>query len=127
MVECFCGCGRSVSFVYRYANTLGPKVARELEGWQAIQTASQRGTEGSEGVEAFVREGEWLYKHLQAVVHGEPVDDRLPNREVAKWLRLSRRSKADLGRKVLAGAVEQRGSFASHEPDPVLDSDLPPT
>ena len=108
MVECFCGCGRSVSFRRRSANALGPKVARELDDWHAIRAAMKPGDGGGEGVEAFVDEGEQLYANLQASVHDEPVDPGFSNRGAARWVRFSQRSRAGPGRHVLHHAIENR-------------------
>jgi hypothetical protein len=103
MVDCFCGCGRPVSFTRRSANAMGPKVVRELEDWEAIQGATER----SEGVQSFVDEGKWLSGNLKALVHDEQVDSGFSSRKVAKWLRFSRRSRTDLGRRLLHDAVER--------------------
>jgi hypothetical protein len=108
MVECFCGCGRSVPFRRRSANALGPKVARELDDWHAISAAMKPGTEGAEGVKAFVDEGEQLYASLQASVHNEPVDPGFSNRRAASWLRFSQRSRSGLGRHAVHHAIEHR-------------------
>jgi hypothetical protein len=102
MFECFCGCGRPVSFTRRCANAMGPKVARELEDWEAIQGATER----TRGVQAFVDEGKWLSENLRALVHGERVDGGFSGRKAAKWVRFSRRSRTDLGRRLLHDAVE---------------------
>jgi hypothetical protein len=84
---------------------MGPKVARELEDWEATQAAMTSGTEVSDGVQIFVEEGRWAYANLQALVHDEPVDRRFSTRKVARWLRFSRRSRKDFGRKALHGAI----------------------
>jgi hypothetical protein len=86
---------------------MGPKLVRELEDWEATQTAMKAGTAGSDGVKVFVEEGRWAYANLQAHLHDEPVDPRFSTRKVAKWLRFSRRSRKDFGRKALHGAIEQ--------------------
>jgi hypothetical protein len=84
---------------------MGPKVARELEDWEATEAAMDSGSKGSEGVQTFVEEGRWVYANLQALVHDEPLDRRFSTRKVAKWLRFSRRSRKDFGRKALHNAV----------------------
>jgi hypothetical protein len=108
VVECFCGCGRPVSFTRRVANAAGPKVARELRDWEAIQAAIGSETEGSAGVDAFVDEGRRLYTNLRAVVHDEPVEPGFSNRKVARWLRFSQRSRTRFGMEVLHSGIEQR-------------------
>jgi hypothetical protein len=108
VVECFCGCGRPVSFTRRVANAAGPKVARELRDWEAIQAAIGSETEGSAGVDAFVEEGRRLYTNLRAVVHDELVEPGFSNRKVARWLRFSQRSRTGFGMEVLHSGIEQR-------------------
>ena len=110
MPECFCGCGRPVSFTRRSPNALGRKVAAELEDWRGIHEAAVRhGRAGSEGLETFIDDGEWLYFNLQALVHGEPIQSGFSNRKVTKWLGFSRRSRTTFGRRVLHGAEPEVG------------------
>ena len=96
---------------------MGPKVARELSDWEATQAAMKAGTGGSDGVNTFVEEGRWAYANLLALVHNEPVDPRFSTRKVAKWLRFSRRSRKDFGRKALHGAIEQPDWVRADERD----------
>ena len=117
MVECFCGCGRAIPFTRRRANAMGPKVARELEDWELMQSAVEHGAERHEGVESFVEEGRRLHANLRASVHGEPVDSDFTHRRVAKWLRFSQRSRTGPGQRALHHALERRRLFQDDEPD----------
>ena len=96
---------------------MGPRVARELEDWEATRVAIKSGTEGREGVQIFVDEGRWLYSNLQSLVHDEPLDERFSHRKAAKWLRFSRRSRKAFGRKVLHDALGTTEWLQTHEPD----------
>jgi hypothetical protein len=84
---------------------MGRKVARELEEWEAMQVA---GTAGSENLEAFMDDGEWLYRNLQFLVHKEPVDSGFSNRKVTEWLRFSKVSRARIERKLEADHAVER-------------------
>jgi hypothetical protein len=117
MVECFCGCGRSIPFTRRRANAMGPKVARELEDWELMRSAVEHEAERNTGVETFVEEGRRLHANLRASVHGEPVDTDFSHRRVVKWLRFSQRSRMGPGQQALRHALERRRGFEHVERD----------
>jgi hypothetical protein len=108
MVECFCGCGRSVSFKRRSANAMGPELADQLHDWAALEHVAA-GFEGTiEGLEAFVDEGRWVQANLEAYVHHDPVDPGFSNRQAARWLRIAQKLRTEFEGKVLHEAVAQR-------------------
>ena len=107
MVECFCGCGRSVALRRRSANALGPRVAGQLEDWETLLAAAEVGDEGIDGLEARLEEGRWVYANLKAFVHQEPVAPGFSRRAAARWLRSSERSRFVFGREVLQHGVKE--------------------
>jgi hypothetical protein len=116
MVECFCGCGRSVSLRRRSANALGTRVAGQHEDWEILLAATEVGSEAIEGLEARLEESRWVHANLQAFVHQEPVAPGFSKREAARWLSSSERSRFVFGRKVLQHGMGELRRLERNKP-----------
>jgi hypothetical protein len=87
VVECFCGCGRSVWFRRRSANAIGSMIALQLERLEERRAAFGPDARRTSALTPIIREGTRVRANLQAYVHHEPADPRLAKGEAARWLR----------------------------------------
>jgi hypothetical protein len=107
VVECFCGCGRSVRFGRRSANAMGSMVALELERLEEMRAAVGPDARRTIGLSAVILEGRRIYVQLQARVHRGRGDPSFATPEVARWLHVAAYLGTEPKRKVHQG-VEQR-------------------